>query len=79
MFSLRDALRHFAGGKNKEKPLFRSEKEAYDFCRRLYNESGGVSPELRKSFEFYQKNINNDCDQFFGPNENPHLISDWKR
>lgn len=60
--SLSDMLRFFQGGKEKEEPVFKSEKEAYDFCRKLYNESGGVAPELRRAFEFYQKNYNDDCD-----------------
>lgn len=56
-FSLADMFRHFAGGSQKEKSVFKSEKEAYDFCRRLYKDSGGVTPELRRTYEFYLKNM----------------------
>jgi hypothetical protein len=59
-FKMTDMLRFFAGPK-KKKSVFRSEKEAYDFCRSLYNKSGGVTPELQRAYEFYQKNINDEC------------------
>lgn len=57
MFTLRGALRWLKGGEAKKKSGFSSEKEAYDFCRNLYKKSGGVTPELRKSFELYKKQI----------------------
>lgn len=59
--SLRDILRWMAGGDKKEKSVFASEKEAYEFCLRTYKETGGVTPELRRAFEFYQKNFDDDC------------------
>jgi len=59
--SLRDILRWMQGGDKKPKSAFASEKEAYEFCQRVYRESGGVTPELRRAFEFYQKNFNDDC------------------
>lgn len=62
MFSLRDMLRFFHGGREKKKPAFSSEREAYDFFRNLYNKSGGVTPELRRSYEFYVKNLSDDCE-----------------
>lgn len=62
-YSLKEMLRHLSGGDKKEKSVFRSEREAYDFCRKLYNKSGGVTPELRRSYEFYVKNFNDGCDQ----------------
>lgn len=41
---------------SKKKPAsFASEKEAYDFCRKVYRETGGVTPELRKAFDLYKK------------------------
>ena len=61
-FRLTDILR-FLSGPDKKKSVFQSEKEAYDFCRGLYKNSGGVTPELRRAFEFYQKNIDDGCDQ----------------
>lgn len=74
IFSLRDALRWFSGGEKKEETLFKSEKEAYDFCRRVYNETGGATPELRRAYEFYLKNYNDDnCEPFVGPREHHHL------
>lgn len=71
--SLRDALRWFAGGDKKEEPLFHSEKEAYDFCRNVYNKTGGATDELRRAFEFYQKNYNDGCDEFVGADEYTHF------
>lgn len=68
--SLRDALRWLAGGEQKEESLFKSEKEAYDFCRRVYNETGGATQELRRAYEFYLKNYHDDhCEPFTGPQE----------
>jgi hypothetical protein len=64
-FSLADFLRFVAGGDKKEKSVFKSEKEAYDFCRQLYNESGGVTPELRRTYEFYLKNSDDGCPRTF--------------
>lgn len=69
-YSLREILRFFHGGTAKEKPAFNSEKEAYDFCRNLYKKSGGVTPELRRAYEFYQKNLDDGCGQFTGPRSN---------
>lgn len=59
--SLRDVLRWMAGGDKKEKSAFASEKEAYEFCQRAYKETGGVTPELRRAYEFYKKNFHDDC------------------
>ena len=61
MFSLRDVLRHLFGGANKKKSSFATEREAYDFVRRVYKDSGGVTPELRSMYEFYQKSLNDQC------------------
>ncbi len=68
-FSLSDMLRFLSGGEKKKKPAFTSEKEAYDFCRNLYKKTGGVTPELRRAYEFYQKNFNDDCSTYFGPQQ----------
>ena len=65
--SLRDALRHLCGGDAKEKSVFASEKEAYDYVLRLYKDSGGVTPELRRAYEFYQKNVDDGCDRTVRP------------
>ncbi len=62
-FSLRELLRFLAGGEAKEKSVFKSEKEAYDFCRNLYKETGGVTPELRRAYEFYVKNSDDGCER----------------
>lgn len=59
-FRLTDLLRKVMGGEDKEKSVFASDKEAYDFCRRVYNASGGATPELRRAYEFYQKALNDD-------------------
>lgn len=77
-FNLRDILRFFHGGDSKPKPAFHSEKEAYDFCRSVYNASGGATPELRRAYEFYQKNYNDDCGQFLGPEADPHIPTNFK-
>lgn len=66
-FSLPDFLRFFSGGDKKAKPAFASDKEAYDFCLQLYQNSGGVTPELRRAYEFYVKNSQDGCENFFGP------------
>lgn len=59
--SLRDFLRWMAGREKKEKSVFESEQEAYEFCQRVYKETGGVTPELRRAYEFYLKNIRDNC------------------
>ena len=61
--SLRDLLRWLYGGDKKEESAFASEQEAYEWCLKAYKESGGVTPELRRAFEFYQKNYRDDCPQ----------------
>lgn len=66
-FYLREILRSMASPE-KKKSVFRSEKEAYDFCRSLYHKTGGVTPELQRAYEFYQKSINDDCQ----PEVRPH-------
>lgn len=70
-----DALKHSAvqehiregRSKKKEKSVFASEQEAYDFCQKVYQETGGVTPELRRAYDFYLKNYNDDC-----PPPRPH-------
>lgn len=47
-FRLADALRWFHGGDKKEKPLFTTEKEAYDFRRESYAKNG-VPLDLRRA------------------------------
>jgi hypothetical protein len=74
-FSLTDILRYLHGGDKKKRSAFKSEREAYEFCRRLYKESGGVTPELRRAYEFYVKNSNDGCEPFLGPSKD-HDIGD---
>jgi hypothetical protein len=59
--SLRELLRWAFGGDKKKKSIFASEQEAYEFCQKVYKETGGVTPELRRAYEFYQKNFHDDC------------------
>ncbi len=63
-FSLIDYLKHAFGGGKKEHSPFATEQEAYEFTVKAYKETGGVTPELRRAFEFYRQNYNDDC----GPN-----------
>ena len=60
-FSLMEILRRAFGGDKKPKSVFKSEQEAYEFCQKVYKETGGVTPELRRAYEFYKKNFNDDC------------------
>lgn len=41
-----------------EESAFASEKEAYEFVQKLYRDSGGVTPELRRAYEAYLRNVN---------------------
>ena len=59
--SLREILRRMIGGDKKPKSAFATEQEAFEFCQRVYKETGGVTPELQRAYEFYQKNFNDDC------------------
>lgn len=59
--SMQDLLRWMFGGGKKEKSAFASEQEAYEFCLKVYRESGGVPAELRRAFDFYRQNLNDDC------------------
>lgn len=65
MISLRDLVRRQFPGKPQSP--FKSEKEAYEFMQRIYRETGGVTPELRRAYEFYLKNYHDDCPPISGP------------
>lgn len=71
-FSLADLLRHFHGGTKKERSIFKTEKEAYEFCLKAYRDTGGVTPELRRAYELYMKNSQDGCDDFYGPRSDLH-------
>ena len=55
------------GGDKKPKPAFETEQEAYEFCQKIYRETGGITPELRRAYEFYLQNISDDCRPGAGP------------
>ena len=59
--SLRDLLRRLHGGDKKKESVFASEEEAYQFCLEAYKDAGGVTPELRRAYEFYKQNYDDDC------------------
>jgi hypothetical protein len=61
IISLRELLRRAMGGDKKPKSAFASEQEAYEFCQRVYKETGGVTPELQRVYDFYRRNINDGC------------------
>jgi len=74
--SLKRAFRWFSGGDKKEEPLFKSEKEAYDYCRNVYNKSGGATDELRRAYEFYLKNFDDDgCDTTVRPEGHSDFVA----
>jgi hypothetical protein len=72
-FSLSDMLRWFTGGDKKEKPLFQTEKEAYEFCLQVYKSTGGVTPELRRAYDFYLANSHDGCEPFARPSRDPNF------
>ncbi len=78
-FSLVDILRYLHGGEKKKKPIFKSDKEAYEFCRDLYKETGGVTPELRRAYEFYVKNYDDGCGDFARPQVNSDISTPVER
>lgn len=66
-FSMVSLLMQQIGRGKKPKSPFASEREAVEFCERVYKETGGVTPELRRAYEFYLKNYNDDCPPNSGP------------
>lgn len=61
MFSFREMLRSMFGGKAKKRSAFASERAAYDFVRNAYKDTGGVTPELQRMFDFYKNSLNEQC------------------
>jgi predicted RNase H-like HicB family nuclease len=58
---LRDFFRWMVGQGKKPKSAFKSEKEAYEFCVQAYAKTGGITPDLKRAYEFYLQNIDDDC------------------
>ena len=57
--------------------MFASEKEAYDFCLRVYKDTGGVTPELRRAYEQYQSALYEEHPTGYRaapPHVRPHLV-----
>lgn len=61
IFSIREFLRLAIGRGKKEKSVFASEEEAYEFVQQAYKDTGGVTPELRRAYEFYKQNYDDGC------------------
>ena len=59
-FSIREFLRRAFGGGKKQSP-FESEQEAFEFCEKVYRDTGGITPELKRAYSFYLKNFHDDC------------------
>lgn len=78
-FSLADMLKFLSSGGKKKKAAFSTEKEAFDFCRNLYKKNGGVTPELLRAYEFYQKNFHDGCEPFDGPESGSNFPSDFQK
>jgi hypothetical protein len=68
-YRLTDVLRYMFGGDKKERAVFQTEREAYDFCRAAYAKNGGVPDELRRAYEFYVTNYNDGSQAKRGPFE----------
>ncbi|WP_236019435.1 hypothetical protein [Fuscibacter oryzae] len=68
VFSFREILRSMIGGNAKKRSAFANEREAYEFVRRAYNETGGVTPELKRVFDFYKNSMNDPCEPTEGTN-----------
>lgn len=73
--SLRDALRWLCGRDEKEASVFATEKEAYEFVQQLYKDSGGVTPELRRAYEFYLKNFDGGCEPTVRPPKHQNQLA----
>lgn len=67
VMNLREFLRRAIGGDKKEKSAFESEQEAYEFVQKVYKETGGVTPELRRAYDFYKRNYDDDCEPVVRP------------
>ncbi len=65
--SLADFLRWMQGRDEKKKSVFASEREAYEFVQKVYKDTGGVSPELKRAYQFYLRNFHDDCPPGVGP------------
>jgi hypothetical protein len=56
-YTLTDLLRWWQADAKLARPAFASNREAYNFCRTAYQKTGGVSADLRLTYEFYVKNF----------------------
>ena len=50
-YKFTDLLRWWQAESRDERPAFKSDSEAYDFCREAYMRTGGVSPDLRLTYQ----------------------------
>lgn len=47
-------LRRLFTSAASRRPVFGNSRQVYDFCRQIYNTSGGPTPALRKLYEDYR-------------------------
>lgn len=55
-------------GTKKAQRSFANSKEAYDFVRRVYKETNGPTPELKKMYKRYLDDQGAVLERFDGPN-----------
>lgn len=55
-YTLTDLLRRWTASAELTRPAFVSDDEAYDFCRKAYEETG-VTADLQEAYQFYKNNF----------------------